>query len=300
MLHPGNGTAWFDGLSVEVDNVPIIDPILPDFSFEGSSTPGFYTGGQGYQVGIDKQTAYLGNQSLRSQYVGTPKSPTGKTVQAIAGEAVQKCRQVFTHMESMQNQYAAKKITSQQFAWALQNARVVLQYVRMHANQTTRDRCMAQNVQWILDQNPGSRIVLWAHNGHVSKGKNFRSNPMGSFLNDIYKDRMVVFGFAFNQGSFQAIDRNNGLRNFTVPPSPVGSFDATFAAAGIPIFALDMRTVPKSSPVAAWFNKHHPTRSIGAVFSDDWAVHYLQNIMASENYDVMLFVENTTAARRNP
>lgn len=50
--------------------------------------------------------------------------------------------------------------------------------------------------------------------------------------------QMVVFGFAFNQGSFQAIEQGKGLRDFTVPPAPAGNLDATFAAAGIPFFAL--------------------------------------------------------------
>ena len=37
-----------------------------------------------------------------------------------------------------------------------------------------RDECMARNVQWILDRQPkGTRMVLWAHNGHVCRLKAF-------------------------------------------------------------------------------------------------------------------------------
>ena len=44
-----------------------------------------------------------------------------------------------------------------------------------------RDECMAANVGWILDQAPkGSKVVLWAHNGHVARP----AGAMGSFLDE--------------------------------------------------------------------------------------------------------------------
>jgi erythromycin esterase len=115
----------------------------------------------------------------------------------------------------------------------------------------------------------------------------------------MFGNDMVVFGFAFNQGSFQAVEPQKGLRGFTVPPSPSGSLDATLAATGIPLFALDLRQVPKTGPVAAWWNEPHPSRSIGAMFSESTAAQYLQPLTAPRSYDALLFVEKTTAARKN-
>jgi erythromycin esterase-like protein len=37
------------------------------------------------------------------------------------------------------------------------------------ANTVSRDRSMADNVEWITDHNPNAKIVIWAHNGHVGK-----------------------------------------------------------------------------------------------------------------------------------
>jgi erythromycin esterase len=113
--------------------------------------------------------------------------------------------------------------------------------MQLRANQVPRDRSMADNIKWILDNNPGAKIVLWAHNGHVSTGGYRGYEPMGASLRTMFGDQMVVFGFAFNQGSFQARDQGKELRDFTVPPAPAGSLDATFAATGIPLFALDLR-----------------------------------------------------------
>jgi erythromycin esterase len=159
---------------------------------------------------------------------------------------------------------------------------------------------MAENVKWILDQNPGAKIVLWAHNGHVSTGGYRGYEPMGATLRAIYGQQMVVCGFAFNQGSFQAVEMGKGLRDFTVSPAPFGTLDATLAETGIPIFALDLRSAPRGGSVAAWLRQPHQTRSIGAAYSENSATNYWSALKAAENFDVLLFVEKTTAARKNP
>jgi erythromycin esterase len=155
---------------------------------------------------------------------------------------------------------------------------------------------MAANVKWILDRSPGAKIVLWAHNGHVMKAGDW---SMGSALRGMYGDRMVVFGFSFNQGSFQAVSQQSGLKDFTVPPAPAGSLDATLAASGIPLLALDLRAAPKTGPVAEWFQTAHATRSIGAVYPENSPYAMMANQVAPEAFDVLLFVEKTTAARKN-
>ena len=69
VLHAGNGTAWFDTLRVELDRVPYADNTTFDLDFESSSPRGFYTGGKGYKVELDKEVAHTGKQSLRSRLV---------------------------------------------------------------------------------------------------------------------------------------------------------------------------------------------------------------------------------------
>src|SRR5262249_12850795 len=184
--------------------------------------------------------------------------------------------------------------------WAIQNARVVLQCMQMRANEVTRDRSMAENIKWILDQSPGAKMVVWAHNGHVqASGLGFR--PMGADLRQMFPNQMVVMGFSFNQGSFQARSQSTGkLMNFTVPPAPEGSLDATLASAGLPRLALDLRQTPKTGAVADWFNTAHQTRSIGAMYPEDSPFAFLANFKAREAFDAILFVANTTFAHKNP
>jgi erythromycin esterase len=110
----------------------------------------------------------------------------------------------------------------------------------------------------------------------------------------MYGTQMVVIGFAFNRGGFQAVSMNEeprGLRNFTVEAAPVGSFDALLGAAGIPVFALDLRNAP------APLREIRQSRQVGSVFSNENAANYLLRFVAPDVFDAILFVENTTAAR---
>jgi hypothetical protein len=64
LLLTGAGTAWFDSLAVEVDGLPWTSPAIST-DFESDTPKGFYTGGDGYTVELDKTVSHTGRQSLR-------------------------------------------------------------------------------------------------------------------------------------------------------------------------------------------------------------------------------------------
>ena len=68
VLHAGDGSAWFDGLAVEVDGLPYTDASVFDLDFESSTPKGFYTGGAGYQVQVVGDVFHSGKQSLLMKY----------------------------------------------------------------------------------------------------------------------------------------------------------------------------------------------------------------------------------------
>ncbi|MCY1016824.1 erythromycin esterase family protein [Pyxidicoccus sp. MSG2] len=173
-------------------------------------------------------------------------------------------------------------------------------------NYELRDRAMADNLRWILDhEGPGTKAVVWAHNAHVARSAGeWADAPMGRHLGDVFGKGLYVFGFAFNQGSFQALNVSNapkpgrqGLVEFTVPPAPEDSLDATLASAGLPLLALDLRAVPATGPVREWWRRAHRTRDPGAIYSDEG--YQMSNAHFLEHYDGLLFIERTTRARPN-
>ena len=195
--------------------------------------------------------------------------------------------------------------SEEEWVIAQHNLEIVRQAVELYSikkqgNVSPRDRAMAKNVKWILDQEgPSAKIMLWAHNGHVSAGMLGGGGAMGKELRRMYGQEMVVCGMSFGEGSFQAIQPGTGLRQFTVEKAPEDSVDGVLAATGIPLFAVDLRRVPANGAAAKWLSKPQKMRSIGAVYSEG-----LKNKAFTEttprDFDVLFFVQRTTAARENP
>ncbi|HKE29047.1 MAG TPA: erythromycin esterase family protein [Bryobacteraceae bacterium] len=291
-LFPGTGTAWFDDFKVEIDGQPYDASSLFDFSFESPTPKGFYTGGQGYSVMLDNEVFHSGKHSLMMR--STERGGDAKAASAV-------WRDVIAHLESSRAAYRTKGATDRDIDWAVQNARVVLQSLEMKSDEVSRDRSMADNIQWIADHSPNAKIVVWAHNGHVRQDSAFGYEPMGAALRKMFGKQMVIFGFAFNEGSFQAVSQQKHmLHDFTVPPAPPGSLDAMLASAGLPLFALDLRQLPASGPVADWFHEAHDSRGIGAIYPEDSPFALLNKSKSPEAFDALLFVANATAARKNP
>jgi erythromycin esterase len=110
----------------------------------------------------------------------------------------------------------------------------------MSSKRRSRDAAMAENVKWLLDQLPeGSRIVLWAHNGHVATDEYYGGGwSMGRYLRDTYGSDMRVMGFDFARGSFNAVGQSGttytSLGPHTTGEPPDWSYEDYFLAAAWP------------------------------------------------------------------
>jgi erythromycin esterase len=178
--------------------------------------------------------------------------------------------------------------------WAVQNARVVVQAVTVLTGPPTyRDRCMADNVDWILRQHPpGTRVVLWAHNGHVAK----RDGAMGSFLSRRHGQDVLVAGFAFHEGRYTAVAPGAGLRANDARPSEPGSVEWAVQQAGLPRAILDLRTADKDAPESAWLTAPVDHRNIGALATDlGFAPTVLPRV-----YDLLIAFGKTSPTRLLP
>lgn len=249
VLLSGEGTAWFDNISIDLGGVGYEDNSALAFL-----KPNAYQQGA-YELRLDNQTQRDGHPTLTIHRTGQPANAMDPK------DGVAAWKKVVAHMELAREKYGANPDTD----WAIQNARVVLQCMQGRAEEVYRDESMAANIRWILDQNPGAKMVVWAHNLHVNFGgrsDRYAFAPMGEWLHQAYADEMVSFGFAFNQGSFQAKDQGKDLGDFTVGPAPPDGVDAMLASTRIPLFALDLRKLPKKGPVAEWFAQPRPSRSI--------------------------------------
>jgi erythromycin esterase len=207
-------------------------------------------------------------------------------------------QKVYDLLSSHRAVYEAKSSTAE-FARALQSARVSQQAEDHYTRSSfVRDRYMAENTEWLLDQTgAGAKIVLWAHNYHVSVASNGPS--MGWYLRQRYGNEMVIFGFSFYQGSFNAYGYTSATGQYgpltahRVLPPPTESYEYHFRSAEIEKMFLVLRGI---QPGAAtnWIFGPRPFRSIGAIYDDINPRLFFYEARLPEEFDALIYFQNTS------
>ena len=183
---------------------------------------------------------------------------------------------------------------------ALRSLRVAYQYHLQAVGEQGRDESMAENTVWLSERiGPEGRMVLWAHNFHVSTAP----GAQGYYQRQAFGDDMVVIGFSHETGSFTAVGfegdfgqpgvRFTGRDEFELPAPVEGSFESIFATASAPRFVLDLRRPPGESG-SAWLTEPRRFRSIGCCFNpaqpEDF---YTPNTPLPDWYDAIIHFETT-------
>jgi erythromycin esterase len=195
--------------------------------------------------------------------------------------------------------------TPEEYRDVRQAARIVLQGFERGAGIADRERAMAENVSWLLEQAfPGQKIVLWAHNGHVGTGMEEGGKSMGDHLRDRYAEQMVTIGFATHHGTVRARRLEPGkvgpLVAGPLAPARKVSVEAVFADTGLPRFILELRNLPKDGAVGVWLSKPRLHRMIGAVYDAELDSKYYIHVRLPAMYDGIVFIAETTAAQPLP
>ena len=132
-------------------------------------------------------------------------------------------------------------------AWNVEHADRPVSFIGINATGTDRDRRMAVNVQRALDAiGPDGRLVVWAHNAHVSTGAGW----MGAYLREALGEALYVIGFEFLSGSFRSRSLF-GIRNYDLPPASDGYYAAQLAQLSAPIVFLDIHRAKRVPVLAA-------------------------------------------------
>lgn len=210
-----------------------------------------------------------------------------------------------------------------EFDWVVQHARIPVQFYDAYSKpmfdpenpaQTggaLRDLYMARNIEWLLESAyPGAKMVVWAHNGHVSASEWGGAIPaMGKHLKQVFGDAYYVFGFDFKSGGFQARhlhpdlpDEEYGvLREFVVGPPRDGTMAHYLGETIAQDFILDLRSIPHRGPARDFFSTPLPMANLGAGFAEAYLTQpWRSPVPALDHYDGLIFLQETTRARPNP
>ena len=148
---------------------------------------------------------------------------------------------------------------------------------------------MTENVARMLDQAAaGSRIVLWEQNLRLA-----RRVSLGARLADRYGREMVVIGFAFHEGSYNAVATGNPPGEQLAKPSSPGSLEWACHSTGIPRFILDLRSAATDPEASAWLAQPLPMRNF--VFQ---AIP--EPIPVGQYFDALIYFDHTTPSKSLP
>jgi len=182
-------------------------------------------------------------------------------------------------------------------AWLQQNIDIIRQYLKLNNNEW-RDRCMADNFMWIKENNPNSKFVIWAHNGHIMKTE----QAMGSYLAQKLGDNYATFGFTFFDGSFTA-SGNNGLTSFKATKHEAikaypGTLEYLLNQLNEPIFILDLKRIKSDkNKDTEWLMKRLAYRDIGASGENPNEFFYRK---ISDDFDYLIFIRTSSPSTLLP
>jgi erythromycin esterase len=201
--------------------------------------------------------------------------------------------------------------------WELARQRTAVLVQRLRSSQKRgldqmgfRDRCMADNVRWIARQaGPDGRVVVSAHNGHVSRDALARVEGYGPILSvgralvDDAKEAggedlsLVVVGSAFAHGGFRAYGAGSasggGLQPFAIAEPDAHGIEAQLVEAGLTRVLVDVAAAPAEGPVRAWLDTPRTMRGVGGLY-DATSGDDLHSTTLPTEFDALFFVREVT------
>ncbi len=113
-----------------------------------------------------------------------------------------------------------------------------------------RDFRMARNTLDVLDEaGVDERVILWAHNAHVSAGRGW----MGSYLKAALHNQVYLTGFEFHHGRFTS--NQEWVRTYAAEPADSRFYADTLQRIGTPILFLDFRTMMENPALEGWLQQ---------------------------------------------
>lgn len=178
----------------------------------------------------------------------------------------------------------------------LMNLKLIIQEIDSYKHSTNeiRDFYMAQNILHLLnEEGNNAKVVVWAHNFHISKG----NGTMGKYLSNTLKNKYYAFGFDFLSGSFQT--KNQDLQPISSSPdimsvenAPENSLPWYLSKSEKENFYLDFRHTGTTKIIN--FNNNYPMHSFGSTNSVQWPIVYPAFLT---DYDGMIFIRKSTASK---
>ena len=172
--------------------------------------------------------------------------------------------------------------------------------IRTQQNSTNyRDKYMAENTAWLSEYFEGEKIVVWAHNWHISDYEYGSTGTMGNYLSYKLGDEYATIGFLFSQGTFTAVgmegDQYSILATQTLDTIPrENSLNAIMSYTREPAFSIELLRLQAYTNWFIAFNKDMEYFSMGSVYNNKPGDYYTR--FDPFFFDYLIYFDQSTAS----
>lgn len=161
-----------------------------------------------------------------------------------------------------------------------------------------RDKYMAQNTAWLLDYYDNEKIVVWAHNYHISNFESGVLGTMGNYLSYQLGDQYASVGFIFSQGTFTAVSMEG--ETFTAETQTLdsipqeGSLNALMSYTNRAAFSIELEALRN---YLAWHNAFEKGMDyffMGSGYTNHPGDYYVS--FDPDLYDYLIYFDRSTAS----
>ena len=208
-------------------------------------------------------------------------------------------------LESVSERLSHVEKESPEVAFLRFDVRSLQQSIRLGKKTTViektflRDRQMADNILWLARKFPSSRLLYWAHNGHVAKRESNYSYSAGIHLERELGQRYYAIGLSFLKGEFRTrlgFERGKGVINHRLSEPPEHFVERAFPVRSAPLF-IDATVVAKNEATRRWLSVARYKRDVGAVYYNE---DFYKPIRLFEVYDAVIHVSEMTPTQPTP
>jgi erythromycin esterase-like protein len=176
---------------------------------------------------------------------------------------------------------------------------IALDDKRRQESSSVRDQAMAENcTRFLQESGVDSKLVLWAHNTHISNLDIPTFKTTGSCLKDELGGQYVNFGFLFGDGSFNARrqqkDNIGDIDTFTFPWTPDDSYANFFEQTGYLASITDLRLTKSIPAFKPWYDYSYTVRELGSTFDSSQPDMYSMSVDLANKYDGVIWIKKVT------
>jgi len=210
---------------------------------------------------------------------------------------------------SSKEEYLLTKARVNTFAGLVEMKKEALSYSEI------RSMTNIENIKLITEmQKPDSKIVVWAHNGHIASDEyvmqeffNFdtangfyeintisKESLLGYLLREQFGDKYFNIGFEFYSGSFTAIEFQKKIKEFTVPAPENNTLPYLLNKAKVKsdCYLIELNKDKMDKDALQFFNSVQFCHEIGAAYIS----RYVKKVPLS-SYNALIFLRSTSASK---